>query len=86
MLKIFTLFSSILISIVSNAQIGRHNDSTDLTFKGTRVNPYSIEYDTTGKIIFSGYIDTYYAEYTDTAGANGYQKFPLLHQDQINLD
>lgn len=50
-------------------------DSTDLTFTGTKVNPYSQEFDTTGKIIFSGYCDTYFASYTDSS-YNGYQKFP----------
>lgn len=52
--------------------------TTDLTFTGTRVNPYSVEYDTTGKVVFSGYIDTYYAGYTDTLGPGGYAKFPTI--------
>lgn len=51
-------------------------DTTDLTFTGTRINPYNQEYDTTGKVKVSGYIDTYYSYYTDTLGAGGYAKFP----------
>lgn len=51
-------------------------DTTDLTYTGTRINPYSQEFDSTGKVTISGYIDTYYAYYTDTAGPGGYQKFP----------
>ncbi len=50
-------------------------DTTDLTFTGTKVNPYSQEFDTTGKIVFSGYCDTYFSSYTDTSN-NGFQKFP----------
>ena len=51
-------------------------DTTDLTFNGSRINPYQQEFDSTGKLTLSGYIDTYYAYYTDTADVSGYQKFP----------
>lgn len=51
-------------------------DTADLTFTGTRINPYAQEYDSTGKVTLSGYIDTYYAFYSDTAGPNGFHKFP----------
>lgn len=51
-------------------------DSVDLTFTGTKINPYDIEYDSTGKVTFSGYIDTYYGYYTDTVGSGGFVKFP----------
>jgi hypothetical protein len=67
---IFCIISNILISQVVK------KDSSDITFTGTKVNPYSIEYDTTGKVIFSGYLDTYYAGYSDTSNSQGYQKFP----------
>lgn len=53
-------------------------DTTDLTFTGTRINPYQQEFDSTGKLTLSGYIDTYYAYYTDTAGPGGFQKFPTV--------
>lgn len=53
-------------------------DTSDLTFKGTHFNSYNQEYDTTGKVEISGYIDTYYAYYSDTSGAGGYQKFPSI--------
>ena len=47
-----------------------------MIFSGTKLNPYSLEYDSTSKVSFSGYIDTYYSYYTDTVNANGYEKFP----------
>ncbi len=57
-----------------NAQIKA--DTSDMIFSGTKLNPYSLEYDSTSKVSFSGYIDTYYSYYTDTVNANGYEKFP----------
>lgn len=51
-------------------------DTSDLTFTGTKLNPYKQEYDSTGVIKISGYIDTYYSYYTDTVGAGGFSKFP----------
>lgn len=71
-----TLFFLLLISTASGQII--RPDSTDLTFKGTELSPYDQEYDSTGKVQVSGYIDTYYSYYTDTAGAGGYQKFPTI--------
>ena len=55
-----------------------HKDSTDLTFKGTKINPYSQEYDSTGKWVLSGYIDTYISHYSDTTNENGFVKFPTI--------
>ena len=54
------------------------HDSVDLTFSGTRIDPYSQEYDTTGKVVFTGYLDTYYAHYSDTVNENGFVKFPTI--------
>lgn len=51
-------------------------DSTDLTFTGTRINPYQLEYDSTGNFTLSGYIDVYGAHYTDDHGVSGFSKFP----------
>lgn len=48
----------------------------DLTFKGTVIDPYAVDTDSSGKIKFSGYLDAYYARYSDTAGFNNFQKFP----------
>ncbi len=73
------IVSALLVagSITSSfAQINR--DTTDLTFTGTKVNPYRTEFDSTGKLSFSGYIDTYYGFYTDTVGAGGFVKFPTV--------
>lgn len=60
----------------------------DLSFTGTRINPYSVEYDTSGKIKLSAYIDTYYAFYSDTVGSGGFQKFPTTapRSDQFGLN
>lgn len=63
-----------LFSSLGFAQIKK--DTSDLTFTGTRINPYDIEYDTSGHLKFSGYIDTYYSYYTDSLGPDGYSKFP----------
>lgn len=71
-------FLLIMISFKSAVLFGQTlpKDTSDLTFTGTRINPYDQAYDTTGKISISGYIDTYGAYYTDTMGPNGYTKFP----------
>ena len=79
--KNYKIKSSLIIflfCVISNIIVGQEikKDSTDITFTGTKVNPYSMEYDTTGKVIISGYLDTYYAGYSDTSNNQGYQKFP----------
>lgn len=73
-----SIVSSIFLLFMSGAVNGQviKADTSDLTFTGTKISPYSIEYDTTGQFTLSGYIDTYYAAYTDSAGPGGYQKFP----------
>lgn len=53
-------------------------DTTDQTFTGTKISPYSIDYDSTGSFTLSGYIDAYYAGYTDSALASGYHNFPTV--------
>lgn len=68
------LMCSFSLGVLSQGPFRR--DTTDITFTGTRINPYSLEYDTTGQITFSGYIDAYYGGYTDTSGLGGFQKFP----------
>lgn len=69
---------ALLLLLCSASAFGQiiKKDTSDLTFTGTKINPYSEEYDSTGHFTLSGYIDTYYASYTDTAGAGGFQKFP----------
>jgi len=58
------------------AQIHFKKDTSDLTFTGTRINPYQVDYDSTGHFTFSAYLDTYGAYYTDTVGPGGFVKFP----------
>ena len=79
--KNYKIKSSLIIflfCVISNRIVGQEikKDSTDITFTGTKVNPYSLEFDTTGKVIISGYLDTYYAGYSDTSNNQGFQKFP----------
>ena len=63
-------------------------DTTDYTFSGSNINPYNSEFDSTGQLTFSGYIDTYYRYYTDTAGLSGFAKFPTAapRHNQIGLN
>ena len=69
----------LILSFVFHAQKGKsHRDTVDLTFSGTKINPYHQEYDSTGKWQVNGYMDTYYAAYSDTSNANGFQKFPTI--------
>jgi len=53
-------------------------DTTDITFTGASINPYAAEYDTSGRVVFSGYIDTYYSTYTDHNDGQPYVKFPTI--------
>ena len=69
----FLLFPLFSVSQLQKEFINR--DTTDLTL-GTKINPYEVEYDTTAKLTFSGYFDTYYAYYTDSINPNGFCKFP----------
>jgi hypothetical protein len=69
----------VTLSSFSHAQKVLTDTSTkdkDLTFTGTLMTPYQMENDTSGNLFVSGYFDTYYAFYSDTAGSGGYQKFP----------
>lgn len=64
------------------------HDSTDLTFTGTKINPYAIEYDTTGTLDITGYIDTYYAWYSDSVNYDAYCLFPTIspRKNQFGLN
>jgi hypothetical protein len=53
-------------------------DTTDITFTGAAINPYAAEYDTSGKLVFSGYVDAYFASYTDANSGSPYVKFPTV--------
>lgn len=74
-MKVLLTLLIILGGSTLNAQI-IHRDTSDLTFTGTKMNPYKQEYDSTGKLTFSGYIDAYYSYYADSVGTGGYCKFP----------
>lgn len=72
----FISFSLCYSTIISQIKFKNEKDTADLTFSGTKINPYNIVYDSTGKVIISGYIDAYYAYYTDSTNQAGYEKFP----------
>jgi hypothetical protein len=87
------VFSTVLVIMQFQAfaqlsKLHRNHDTTDLTFSGTKINQYEMEYDTTGKVTFSGYVDTYYAYYTDSSSANGFSKFPTIapRNNQVGLN
>ena len=42
------------------------------------IHTFAQEKDTTSSFKFSGYVDTYYAYYTDSVGTNNYSKFPVI--------
>lgn len=75
MKQILLLSAVVCLHFIGRTQI-ISKDTMDLTFTGTKVNPYAQEFDSTGKVIVSGYIDTYYSYYSDTLGPGGYSKFP----------
>lgn len=57
----------------------------ELTFTGNRIIERDDEAVDEGHITFGGYIDTYYSFYTDTAGADGFQKFPSISPRSNNF-
>lgn len=64
------------------------HDTTDMTFSGTKINPYDVEYDTSGKVTLSGYVDTYYSYYSDSSSASGFSKFPTIapRNNQVGIN
>jgi len=85
------LFPFFLFPLFSVGQLQKefiNRDTSDLTFTGTKINPYAIEYDTTAKLTFSGYFDTYYAYYTDSINSNGFCKFPTTapRNNQVGIN
>ncbi|TNF47587.1 MAG: hypothetical protein EP305_07480 [Bacteroidetes bacterium] len=88
---VFCLLVVLSTSYGTNAQIRKifhADDSTDLTFTGTKINPYAIEYDTTGSLEITGYIDTYYAWYSDSMGTSDFSLFPTIspRKSQVGLN
>jgi hypothetical protein len=73
---LLTAFFSLMPRKNSAQQLKK--DSLDLTFSGTKINPYSQEFDSSGKVTISGYLDTYYASYQDSSGDAGFSKFPTI--------
>ncbi len=65
-------------SIAQKGRLHGHKDSLDLTFNGTKINPYQQEFDSTGKWQVNAYVDAYYSHYSDSSNSNGFQKFPTI--------
>ena len=87
----FLLFPFLVFPLFSVGQLQKefiNRDTPDLTFTGTKINPYEVEYDTTAKLTFSGYFDTYYAYYTDSIKPNGFCKFPTTapRHNQVGIN
>lgn len=54
------------------------DSNQDLTFNGARISLYDANKDSTAKLEITGYVDTYYALYSDSASSNSFQKFPTV--------
>jgi hypothetical protein len=75
----FAFIIFFFVTEVSLSQVSMNNSKKliqDLTFNGSQLNPYDMEKDSSARIQISGYIDTYYAHYSDTSSFNNFQKFP----------
>ncbi len=68
---IVVIYTSIVVF-----HIEAQKDSTDISFTGTKLDPYEDHDDSTGHFSYSGYIDTYFAYYSDTNNSEGFVKFP----------
>jgi hypothetical protein len=78
---LFCLIFSATLTFSASAQklmTDQEKDSSYLTFSGTKINPYDLEFDSKGKLVISGYIDCYYALYSDSSNASGFSKFPTI--------
>ncbi len=71
-MKNYILFLLILFPVFLAAQ-----EDKDLAYTGTRIQGES-EVDSTGKLYLGGYIDTYYALYSDKTAPGKFAKFPTV--------
>ncbi len=51
-------------------------NETDLSMSGTILAQRGEDFDSSGKVIISGYISSYYAYYTDSTSSNNFVQFP----------
>lgn len=84
-MRFILLLSCLLVSCMG---ISMDVDTTDITFTGASINPYAAEYDTSGKLVFSGYVDAYFGSYTDGNSGSPYVKFPTIcaRNEQFGLN
>jgi len=64
--------------MIMHAAFSMDADTTDITFTGASINPYAAEYDTSGRVVFSGYVDAYYGSYSDHNSEQPFVKFPTI--------
>lgn len=84
----FLFLSVCLYSNIKGQEIKIDKLDKDLTFTGTKAVQDDSKSDTTGQLILSGYISTYYAHYNDSVGLSNYQKFPTVspYSDRIGAN
>ena len=76
----------LFVLLIAPALLFSQEDS-DLMYSGTRIQGES-EVDSTGKLFLSGYVDTYYALYSDKTVAGNFVKFPTAapRNNQVGLN
>lgn len=84
------LFSILVFSAIQSfaQQIGIDRSDRNMTFTGTEMDRDHNEYDSTGQLILSGYISTYYAYYNDSLGQGNYSQIPTTspYSDRFGLN
>lgn len=79
LVSVLLIFNIALIFNLKAQQIpAAIKDTSDLTFSGTKINPYDVEFDNKGKLIISGYVDLYYGIFSDSVNREGFEKFPTI--------
>lgn len=74
--SILTTFCVLLTYNGFSQQISIDRSDRNMTFTGTEIDRDHNMYDSTGQLILSGYISTYYAYYNDSVGLNNYSQIP----------
>lgn len=74
--------------IIYGQSIGIDRSDRNMTFTGTEIDKDHNLYDSTGQLIFSGYISTYYAHYNDSVGQHNYSQLPTVapYSDRFGLN
>ncbi|MCB9335210.1 MAG: outer membrane beta-barrel protein [Flavobacteriales bacterium] len=89
MIKYYTTFFLFWFTLSILAQeVKIDNLGKNLTFTGTEVIENDDDYDSTGQLVLSGYVSSYYAYYNDSVGTGNYQKLPTTapYSDKFGLN